>query len=182
MCHYQDLVVLVYTFATDAPHVRDLLVRETDNGRLVGGCYPLNYNGMARGRLNQFNLVNTVRKNAQSLAAVTVVRKEDAVEQAQVFFRRVAKAKVRLRRKAEHIAQMKADGVHLRAWIRNPETGVYADSDFLDVKKGDVFYATLPTGARTTDHDWIARSNGFWTMGYVAGVIADPVKPEVADA
>lgn len=179
MFDHQDLVIMAYTFATDAPHVRDVMCRETDNGLLTGACYPLDFHGMRKGRLNQFTLVNTVRKNAQSLTAVTVARKEDAIEQSLVFFKRVAKAKARLARKAERIATLKAEGNQRRAWVMDPSTGEYAEREFLQVKKGDRFYMVEPDGTRAEEFDRVALSNGFWTYGYIAGIIANPCIPQV---
>lgn len=180
MCQYQDLVVLSFTFATGTPHVRDVRAIETDNGRLSGPGYPLYFHGMSKGRLNQFTLVHSVRKNAQTLAAVTVVRKEDAVEQSQIFFKRVQKAVARLKTKAERIAKMKAEGNELRAMVLDPATGAYTERDFLEVKKGDQFHVKLADGTRTERYDRLALSNGFWSQGYIAAILADPVPPQMA--
>lgn len=171
----EALVILTHDFAAGTTESRASEARESDNGRLVGLGYPLNFGGMPKARLNQFNLVNGIRRDPRSLMAVTVVRKVDALLQSQIFFRRVEKAQRRLQRKAERVAELKAQGNQLRALVLDPATGEYHDRDFLEVKKGDRFYARNPDGGRTTDHDWIARSNGFWAHGYIAGVMVDPV-------
>lgn len=171
------LVTLTHNFATGTTESRASTARESDDGRrLRGSGYPLNFGGMSKGRLNQFNLVCGVRGDPSSLLAVTVCRSADALLQSQIFFRRVGKAAARLEKRAERIAELRKTENERRAWVYDVATGEYTECELIDVKKGDRFYLRNPDGARDTDHDWLAKSNGFWYLGYLAAVYVDRVE------
>lgn len=169
-----DLVVLSFSFATHTPHVRNVVAEGSDDGsRMHGPGYPLAGHGMSADRLNQFNLMYSVRKNQQTLTAVTVVRRQDVAKQSQVFFRRVEKAQARLKTKAQRIAELMKQGNTRRAMVFDPLKG-WDNRDMLDVKKGDRFYMLEADGTRVDNLDWVAQSNGFWSAGYIACVRVEP--------
>lgn len=172
-----DLVVLSFSFATHTPHVRNVVAEGSDDGRRMHGPgYPLNGHGMSADRLNQFNLMYSVRKNQQTLTAVTVVRRQDVAKQSQIFFRRVEKAQARLKAKAQRIAELKKQGNTRRAVVVREHADGWSKHEctFLDVKVGDRFHIMEQDGTPVGEHAWIAKSNGFWSAGYIACVRVEP--------